>query len=80
MNSIRQIRMDCKLTVSVEDAAELIGLGSAALKQESLTPYTGNSAENYEGRALAILRRNGEGERISVTISIEGLDDVCMEI
>lgn len=79
-NGIRQIRMDRELTVKVEGAAELIGLGSAAQKQDSLTPYTGDHTKSFEGRALAVLRRTGENGNIHVTVSADGVDSVQLKL
>ena len=79
-NGIRKVLSETEVTVKVEGAAELAGLGNANLQQESLAPYTGDSVKTFEGKALAILRSNGEEGEIRVTVSAENMTPVLLQL
>jgi beta-galactosidase len=79
-NGVRKNIDNMEVTVRVEGPAVLAGLGNANLKQESLTPYTGDSARVFGGRALAILRSTTEAGRITVHVFAEGIDPAAITV
>lgn len=79
-NGIRKVLNDTDVTVQVEGAAQLAGLGNANLTQESLMPYVGSTICTFEGRALAILRSTDNEGSITVTVSAAGMDAVQIEL
>ena len=79
-NGTCHIRKDRKVTVKVEGAAELMAIGSAALTQDSLSPYTGDSIETYQGRALAILRSTDAVGPVRIQVSANGLETVSLNL
>lgn len=60
---------DRKIYISVEGGAELAGFGSGNPKP--LYNYTESVTETFNGRALAILKRNGKDEKINVVVETE---------
>lgn len=63
---------DAELRVSVCGNAELAGLGSGDPKP--LHGYAGDVTRTFHGRALAVLRRTGEGEITLTAKTDSGLD------
>ncbi len=66
---------DRRIRVRAEGEAKLLAVGSAALLQESLTPYTVGEIDTFRGRALAILRTTETPGQIKVTVSADGPED-----
>lgn len=56
-----------RLQIKVEGATDLIGFGSGNPK--SIYNYTGVITETFNGRALAILNKNGQTGNVTVTVS-----------
>ncbi len=79
-NGTRKVLEDRDVTVKVEGAATLAGVGSASLKQDSLTPFTGNSIKTFEGRALAIIRSTTQTGEVKVTVSADGCQSVVVTL
>lgn len=79
-NGTRHIRKDRKVTVKVDGAAELMAVGSAALTQDSLSPYTGDSIETYQGRAMAILRSTDTVGPVRIQVTAEGMEAVSIDL
>ena len=77
---VRRNLSDTEVTITVQGPAELIGLGSASLSQDSLKPYTGNRIHTYEGRALAILRSGDTAGDVKVTVSAKGMPSTSIAI
>lgn len=74
----RKVLADTEITVKVDGAATLVGLGSASLQQDSLTPYIGERIRTFEGRALAILRSGKNAGEVHVTVSAKGFEPVSL--
>ena len=72
-NGLVQAHSDRSVTVKVEGAGKLAGLGSANPKSEE--SFQQCSFTTFEGRLLAIVRPTGAGE-IRVTVSAEGCETV----
>lgn len=79
-DGVRQIRMDRDVTVAVDGPAELIGIGSASLTQNSLTPYIGDTIHTFEGRALAVIRSGNEKGSVTITVSSKGMEPQKVEV
>ena len=79
-NGVRRFHDDREISVKVEGAAELIGLGSGDLAQEGLMPYVGTDIRSFQGRALAILRSKEEAGEIKVVVSADGLTDASVTL
>lgn len=60
---------DKKISLFVDGGADLIGFGSGNPKP--LHNYTENVTETFNGRALAVLKRNGEDKEIKITLETE---------
>jgi beta-galactosidase len=60
-----------RVTVSVEGAGTLAGLGSGDLT--SLDSYAGAERDLYQGRALAVVRAGDKAGKITVTVTAPGL-------
>lgn len=56
-----------RLTVVVEGAGVLAGLGSGA--NAPLDSYSGSVTSTFQGRALAVIRSNGEAGEVRVSVS-----------
>ncbi len=74
---IRKMLADVRVSVTVEGAGVLAGIGSG-------NPYTtdsflGNEYDTYQGRMLCIVRSSGEKGKIRVTIEAEGLKTIVIE-
>ncbi len=71
-NGILKMGEQRKITVSVEGAGYLAGLGSAnPLTEEA---YTSNTYTTYRGRVVAIVRGNGKKGNIKVVIKSDGME------
>ena len=68
---------DCDVEVRVDGPAELIALGSADPAPE--TTYSGASTATFDGRALAVIRRIGEGA-VRVVVQARGLPEVAIDL
>jgi len=66
------------VTVQVEGAATLQGLGSALCKTDER--YVGNTFHSYRGRLLAVLRAGTVAGKVNVTISSGNMKPVTMEL
>lgn len=77
---VRHVLKDREVSVTVEGAAELMGIGNAALNQVCLQPYVGNTINTYEGRALAILRSTADTGEVHITVTSEGLEPVAITL
>lgn len=66
-----------EITVNVQGAAELAGLGTGDYAPKY--NYTDHRTRMYEGRALAILKRLGEGQ-IKVTVESENYGSCTIEL
>jgi len=64
--------------VTVEGAAELLGLGSALCKTDER--YISDNFKSYRGRLLAVLRSNGEKGKVKVTISSDICENITIEL
>lgn len=60
---------DKKISLFVDGGADLIGFGSGNPKP--IHNYTENVTETFNGRALAVLKRNGEDKEIKITLETE---------
>ena len=74
---IRKMLADVRVSVTVEGAGVLAGIGSG-------NPYTtdsflGNEYDTYQDRMLCIVRSSGEKGKIRVTIEAEGLKTIVIE-
>lgn len=74
-NGIVNNMADREITVKVEGAGKLEGLGSA--NPMGTDSFRTEMARTYDGRAQAIVRPNGAGE-IHVTVNAEGLEKQCL--
>lgn len=66
-----------EITVNVQGAAELAGLGTGDYAPKY--NYTDHRTRMYEGRALAVLKRLGEGQ-IKVTVESENYGSCTIEL
>ena len=57
---------DNKLTVNVDGPLELIALGNADIKDND--PYFDSTHKAWKGRALAVVRNNGNAGAATVTV------------
>lgn len=69
---------DDRVTVTVEGAATLAGLGSA--HPADLEPYTGATHATYRGRALAVLRGTDAAGPVVVTVRSEQHGEATIEL
>lgn len=70
-NGVRKPYMEEEITLSVEGAGYLVGFGSAVAKTDE--SYVDNVTRSFRGRALAVIRSNGEsGEIIVKAVSKSG--------
>jgi beta-galactosidase len=76
----RKVLTDTEITVKVEGAATLLGLGSADLQQESAMPYCGETIRSFQGRALAVLRSGAGAGEVRVTVSAEGVEPAVLTL
>ena len=66
------------ITVEVEGAGSLMGLGSA--DPQAQRSYQDNTCSTYDGRVLAAIRPNTQAGTIKVSIKAPNLDTVVMNI
>ena len=71
-NGVIKSNVDQKLTVLVEGAGYLQGLGSARLNTEE--SFVGNGYTTYYGKLLAVVRASDKAGEICVKISGDGLE------
>jgi len=77
-NGIVKPLADRKVTLHVEGAGALLGLGSARpFTEES---FTDNEYTTYQGRALAVVRAGLKAGATQVTISAEGCETKMLTI
>ena len=68
----------CRVTVSVEGAAHLAGLGSADPQAEG--SYQADTWPTFDGRLLAVVRAGTEPGPVQVRITAEGCDEVVLSL
>ncbi len=76
----RKVLTDTEITVKVDGAATLLGLGSADLQQENVMPYCGKTICTFHGRALAVLRSGADAGEVRVTVSAEGFEPAMLTL
>lgn len=72
------MRDKADITVEVEGASSLMGLGSA--DPQAQRSYQDNTCSTYDGRVLAAIRPNTQAGTIKVSIKTPNLDTVVMNI
>ena len=65
------------MTVEVTGAAEIAGLGTGRARTEE--GFAGPSCTTFDGRALAVVRRVGEGP-VSVSVAADGFTPVDISL
>lgn len=70
--------MEQSVTVKVEGAATLQGLGSALCKTDE--SYLCDTFNTFRGRALAVVRAGNESGKVNITISSEGVPPVNIKL
>ena len=68
---------DVRVTVEVTGAAEIAGLGTGRARTEE--GFAGPSCTTFDGRALAVVRRVGEGP-VSVSVAADGFTPVDISL
>lgn len=66
------------VTVTVEGAAKLQGLGSALCKTDER--YVGNTFHSYRGRLLAVVRAGTEAGTATITVTSKGVKPVQIKL
>ena len=69
---------DNRLNVEVSGAGELIGFGNADIKDED--PYFDSTHKVWKGRALAVIRSNGQKGTVTLKVSSPGIATETLKI
>ncbi len=79
-NGIRKILDERNIDILLSGPARLIGFGNSNPEQTDLMPFTKSTTSTFEGRALAVLRLNGNAGKVEVIAKTSDVNEEKISI